>query len=100
MTKFRCTSTHAEDLADGRVVGVGEEVDDVDMTEPHNQRLLNEGKLVEVPESNEPTPSDAAQRKADELDVDITTVEGTGQDGRVKVEDVEAAAAAEEGEDE
>lgn len=36
--------------------------------------------------------TDAAQAKADELGVDISEVEGTGQDGRVLVSDVEAHA--------
>ncbi len=36
--------------------------------------------------------TEAAERKADELDVDISEVEGTGAEGRVVVGDVEAAA--------
>jgi large subunit ribosomal protein L20 len=36
--------------------------------------------------------TDAAERKAEELGVDITTVEGTGQGGRVVVGDVDEAA--------
>jgi large subunit ribosomal protein L20 len=38
--------------------------------------------------------TDAAERKAEELGVDITTVEGTGQGGRVIVGDVDDAAEA------
>jgi large subunit ribosomal protein L20 len=38
--------------------------------------------------------TEAAERKADELGVDITTVEGTGQGGRVIVGDVDNAAEA------
>jgi len=37
--------------------------------------------------------TDAAERKAEELGVDITTVEGTGQGGRIIVGDVDDAAA-------
>lgn len=40
----------------------------------------------------EPDATDAAALKADELGVDLTTVKGTGKDGRVTVTDVEAAA--------
>ena len=38
--------------------------------------------------------TDAAERKAGELDVDLSTVEGTGQGGRITVGDVEKAASA------
>ncbi|CAA9394780.1 MAG: LSU ribosomal protein L20p [uncultured Rubrobacteraceae bacterium] len=36
--------------------------------------------------------TDAAERKAEELDVDLGAVEGTGQEGRITVGDVEKAA--------
>lgn len=42
----------------------------------------------------EPDATDAAKEKAEELGVDLATVDGTGKDGRVTVNDVEAAAAA------
>ncbi len=42
----------------------------------------------------EPEVTDAAKRRAKELGVDPTTVEGTGSGGRVLVKDVEAAAEA------
>jgi len=38
------------------------------------------------------TATDAAERKAGELGVDLSTVEGTGQGGRITVGDVEKAA--------
>jgi large subunit ribosomal protein L20 len=50
---------------------------------------------AETPESEtevEVNATDAAERKAEELGVDITTVEGTGQGGRVVVGDVDDAA--------
>jgi large subunit ribosomal protein L20 len=40
--------------------------------------------------------TDAAERKAEELGVDISTVEGTGQGGRVTVGDVDEAAEGDE----
>jgi len=47
----------------------------------------------EVPaEEAEVDATDAAEEKAEELDVDITEVEGSGQEGRVLVDDVEEAA--------
>lgn len=53
-----------------------------------------------TPAATEETPAveaevdatDAAEEKAEELDVDITEVEGSGQEGRVLVDDVEEAA--------
>jgi pyruvate/2-oxoglutarate dehydrogenase complex dihydrolipoamide acyltransferase (E2) component len=41
---------------------------------------------------DEPEVTDAAKRRAKELGVDPTSVEGTGSSGRVLVKDVEAAA--------
>ena len=43
-------------------------------------------------EGTEVKATDAAQRKAEELGVDLTRVTGTGADGQIKVEDVEGAA--------
>ncbi len=40
--------------------------------------------------------TEAARRKAEELGVDISTVEGTGQGGRVTVGDVDQAAEGDE----
>lgn len=44
-------------------------------------------------QGEEPEVTDAANRRAKELGVDPTSVEGTGSGGRVLVKDVEAAAA-------
>jgi large subunit ribosomal protein L20 len=55
---------------------------------------------TDEPESSESEPevevnaTEAAERKAEELGVDITTVEGTGQGGRIVVGDVDDAAEA------
>jgi hypothetical protein len=57
---YKMVGAHAEDLADGRVLAVGEEVDlsKEEIKDPHNQRLVEEGKLIEgiQPESSK-TPS-------------------------------------------
>ncbi len=47
---------------------------------------------VQQDHQQEPEVTDAAKRRAKELGVDPTTVEGTGSGGRVLVKDVEAAA--------
>jgi pyruvate/2-oxoglutarate dehydrogenase complex dihydrolipoamide acyltransferase (E2) component len=55
------------------------------------------GSSEEAEEANEELQnggveaSPAAQKKADELNVDLTTVEGTGTDGNITVKDVERA---------
>lgn len=60
-----------------------------------------EGGDDDVPEASadaqqdhqeEPEVTDAAKRRAEELGVDPTSVEGTGSGGRVLVKDVEASA--------
>jgi len=43
-------------------------------------------------ETAEVEATDAAERRADELDVDLSEIEGSGAEGRVLVEDVEEAA--------
>jgi large subunit ribosomal protein L20 len=56
----------------------------------------DEAEPAETPESEpqiEVNATEAAERKAEDLGVDITTVEGTGQGGRVIVGDVDDAAA-------
>lgn len=51
--KYKLVGTHAEDLDDGRVVNPGEifEMDNRREEEnPHNQRLVDEGLVIEVSE--------------------------------------------------
>ena len=43
-------------------------------------------------EEEEPEVTDAAERRAKNLDVDLADVEGTGSGGRILVEDVETVA--------
>ncbi|HEX6710496.1 MAG TPA: 50S ribosomal protein L20, partial [Rubrobacter sp.] len=47
-------------------------------------------------EAPEVEATDAAERKAEVLDVDLSTVDGTGQGGRITVGDVEKAAKSDE----
>jgi large subunit ribosomal protein L20 len=50
-------------------------------------------KAAPEPERKEDVEAtDAAERRADELDVDLESVEGSGAEGRVVIEDVEEAA--------
>ena len=54
--------------------------------EPEGQKQDTEVEATEV------EVTEAAERKAEELDVDLSEVEGTGSEGNVLVEDVEDAA--------
>jgi large subunit ribosomal protein L20 len=53
---------------------------------------MDEAETAESEPEVEVNATDAAERKAEELGVDISTVEGTGQGGRVVVGDVDDAA--------
>lgn len=48
MAEYKHVGNHAEDLADGRMVGPGEviELDEDAVRDPHNERLLAEGILI------------------------------------------------------
>lgn len=65
--------------------------------DPDEQRFLSGHPLVAVVEEGErvqATP--AAQKKAQDLGVDIGSVEGTGAGGQITVSDIETAAKGEE----
>ncbi|CAN5670573.1 hypothetical protein BH24ACT20_BH24ACT20_06160 [soil metagenome] len=61
---------------------------------PAEQASPKSEPAAEAPEDVEAT--EAAERKAEELDVDLTEVEGTGAEGRIVVGDVEEAGEEEE----
>lgn len=81
------------DLPDGRMLAFGEQAA-VDPEDEHIARHIEAGRLGPAPDPKPAT--DAARRKAEELDVDIELLDGSGKDGNVTVEDVEKAAAAQE----
>lgn len=41
-----CTSSHAVDLADGRVFGPGEVINGVDVSIEHNNHLIEQGHMI------------------------------------------------------
>jgi hypothetical protein len=47
-TEYRNVGDHVEDLASGQTIGPGETVtlSKADLDAPHNQRLLDDGKLM------------------------------------------------------
>ena len=48
MITCKNVSKHVEDLNDGRVLAVGDIAHNVDEQHPHNARLLEERKLIQV----------------------------------------------------
>jgi pyruvate/2-oxoglutarate dehydrogenase complex dihydrolipoamide acyltransferase (E2) component len=76
------TEDHSHDENGGFVTAETAEAGGVPEASAEAQRAQGE----------EPEVTDAAKRRAKELGVDPTSVEGTGSGGRVLVKDVEAAA--------
>jgi large subunit ribosomal protein L20 len=102
---FGAIVAQAKNALDGRPVDRQVEVER--STEPE-QPISSAGRTPEAPaeqgeeaaevETSEEDieATDAARRKAEELDVDLSSVEGTGQGGRITVGDVEKAARGDE----
>lgn len=57
MSVHRCVSTHPIDLADGRPVAPGDRVRNLDTSDEHNQRLVDEGALLEEPAKSKTSDS-------------------------------------------
>jgi len=100
--KYTYVGTHAEILPSGAPIAPGEEVE-LTTEESHQWRadglLLSEAKAEQM----NPEVTEAAAKLARKLRVNVSSVKGTGKDGTVTVEDVQAAADAaktEEGEEE
>lgn len=51
----KCVSRHAEDLADGRVLAPGATASGVDVSDEHNKRLVEEGRLIVYERDNSKT---------------------------------------------
>lgn len=61
MNTVLCVSTHPEDLADGRLVGPGQQIDNIDLDQPHNARLVVDGRLVVLASNDGETPTTVEQ---------------------------------------
>lgn len=57
MARYRVDSTHPEDLACGQVVAPGETTSNVKQQDPHDKRLIEEGRLVALSEKRQPRKS-------------------------------------------
>jgi large subunit ribosomal protein L20 len=102
---FGAIVAQAKNALDGKPVDRHVEVER--STEPE-QTISSAGRTPEAPAEQDEEAADvetseedieateAARRKAEELNVDLSSVEGTGQGGRITVGDVEKAAGGDE----
>jgi len=93
---FGAIVDQAKNALDGkpleRRVEVERKIEAVQPETPTEAPAEAPAEVLEAEAENEVNATDAAARKAEELDVDLSAVEGTGQDGRITVGDVERAA--------
>lgn len=90
--EYRVSSSHAEDIHTGASFAPGEVAVGVDPEDPHDAALIEDGRLVEVIPSEPVKASEAAEKAAAELGVDLAEVQGTGAGGGITVDDVKKAA--------
>lgn len=97
--KVKNVGNHAEDLADGRMLAPGEEAEltDEQADVEFNQGKISDGVFMDVtdvqpvPEEElGPLATDAARELAQQEDVELGLVTGTGASGRIIADDVEA----------
>ena len=99
---FAAVVTQAKNALNGSPVERQVKVERKTEPEPPRPTARREPAAAPAEEAPAPTPpadesaeveaTDAAERRAEELDVDLAQVEGSGAEGRVLVEDVEEAA--------
>jgi pyruvate/2-oxoglutarate dehydrogenase complex dihydrolipoamide acyltransferase (E2) component len=89
--RYFVRSRHSEDMASGKLGEPGEWVVGVDPTNPYDKAKIDAGVFV-LEQPNPINATDAAEAKAAKLEVDLSTVPGTGSGGRITVDDVESAA--------
>lgn len=94
--KYKYVGTHPRDLPSGRVLAPGE----IDTFDPMQVRdLVKEGLMIELDGEKE-AATEAAIKLAQKNGVNLSGVKGTGKDGTITAEDVQAAVdAAKEGEE-
>jgi len=89
--EYRVCSTQIEDIHTGANFGPGEVAVGFDPENAYDAAKLAEGKFVEVAEAAEPEPTAEAVELAEQLDIDLATVAGSGENGRILVGDVKKA---------
>jgi len=89
--RYRVNSRHNEDIASGAQFGPGEWAIGVDPDHPFDRAKIDAGILI--PEQPPPAikATEAAEKKAAELGIDLSTVTGTGSGDQITIDDVEAA---------
>lgn len=56
MTRFVAALNHPVDVADGRTLAPGEAITDLDLDDPHNAALVEDGALLETEDAVEAEP--------------------------------------------
>jgi hypothetical protein len=59
--RFRVVSNHAEEIACGQMVDPGEETRRVKTSDPHDKRLIDEGRLLPLPPKRQPRNKEDAK---------------------------------------
>lgn len=87
----RFVGDHPDVLADGRPVAPGEfvELTDEDMQDPHNADKIEQGLFLTLDDGDHPLASPEAEQLAEEHNIPLTDVAGSGSGGRILVSDVE-----------
>src|SRR5215204_2604618 len=94
---FGAIVAQAKNALDGKPVERQVAVERAIVTEePEAPAVEDEASDAEADAEDEVDATDAAERKAEEEGIDLSTVEGTGQGGRVTVGDVDKAAQGDE----
>ncbi len=90
---FGAIVDQAKNALDGKPVERRVEVErQIEAAQPETPAEAPPAEVPEAEAEDEVNATDAAARKAEEIEVDLSTVEGTGQGGRITVGDVEKAA--------
>ena len=88
---YRVAGTRPEEIHNGATFLPGETAEGIDPENPFDAEKIAEGRFVAVRSDKPPKASKAAKERAEELNVDLAKVEGTGDKGAIGVADVERA---------
>ncbi len=88
---YRVAGTRPEEIHTGATFLPGETAEGIDPDDPFDAAKIAEGRFVAVQSDEPPKVSKAAQKKAEELSVDLLKVDGKGAKGAITVADVERA---------
>lgn len=88
---YRVASAHPEEIHTGAEFAPGEQAVGIDPSHPFDAAKITEGIFVPIRTTAALKASDAAEKKAEELGIDLSKVEGTGAKGAITVADVEQA---------